>query len=106
MTFKSAILDRRVTISSWIVGKVGVGFFFAPVFKWKHCNAFLNKRLAWLPVKRPSPNDQHCNNHQQHPDNDEVEDPSRGALNRSRLYRIDIFGPHYSFGCQFVEPAE
>jgi hypothetical protein len=34
MTFKSAILDKRVRISSWIsVGKVGVGFFFAPVFE-------------------------------------------------------------------------
>src|SRR6266496_3072281 len=43
---------------------------------------------------------------QQHPDNDEVEDPSGGTLNRSRLCRIEIFRPHYSFGGQFVEPGE
>ncbi len=54
-------------------------------------------RFAGLPIKRESPNDQHCDNQQQHPDDDEVEDPSRGTLNRSRLYGIEIFCPHYSF---------
>jgi len=34
MTSKSAILDKRVRISSWIQSaKLGVGFFFAPVFE-------------------------------------------------------------------------
>ena len=42
-------------------------------------------------------------NQQQSPDNDEVENPSGGALNRSRLYRIDIFRPHYSCRGKFVE---
>ena len=67
---------------------------------------FLRNRLACLPVKRTSPNDQHCNNQQQDPDNDEVEDPPGGALNRSRFCRIEIFRPHYSFGGEFVDPGE
>jgi hypothetical protein len=53
--------------------------FFA-VLRLKRRNAFLRDRLASLTVKRESPNDQHCNH--QHPDNDKVEDPSCGALNR------------------------
>ena len=107
ITFKSAIFDKqRQNFVLNTVGKVSVGFVFAPVFKWKHRNAFLRDRLASLPVKRASPNDHHCNNQQQHPDNDEVEDPSGGALNRSRLCRIEIFRPHYSFGGKFVEPGE
>jgi hypothetical protein len=44
------------------LGKVRVGFVLAPVFKWKHRNTFLRNRLASLPVKRESPNDQHCDN--------------------------------------------
>src|SRR6266480_191632 len=86
--------------------KKSVLLFIAEIFQRQHRNAFLRNRLAGLPVKRASPNDQHCNNQQQHPDNDEVEDLSGGTLNRSRLCRIEIFRPHYSFGGQFVEPGE
>lgn len=42
---------------------------------------FLQNRLACLPVKRESPNDQHCYNQQQSPDDDEVEQPTAPALN-------------------------
>ena len=52
----------------------------AKILEGKHCDAFLRNRLACLPVKRESPNDQHCNNEQQSPDDDEVEDASRDAL--------------------------
>ena len=39
----------------------------------------------------------------QHPDDDEVEDPSGGTLNQSPL--MEIFGPHDSFGGKFVNPG-
>src|SRR4029453_6746161 len=48
----------------------------------------------------------HCNNQQQHSDDDEVEDPSGGTLNRPRLCRMEIFRPHDSFGGEFVNPGE
>jgi hypothetical protein len=88
------------------VGKVSVGFVFAPVFERQHRNAFLRDRLASLPVKRKSPDDQHCNHQQQSADNDEVENPSGGTLNRSRLCRLEIFRPHYSFRGKFVNPGK
>jgi hypothetical protein len=49
---------------------------------------------------------QHCNNQQQSPDDDEVEDPSGGALNRPRLCRTEIFCSYNSFGGEFVDPGE
>ena len=63
------------------IREVGVRFVFAQVFEWKHGDAFLRNRLASLPVKRKSPSDQHCNNQQQSPDDDEVEQPAASALN-------------------------
>jgi hypothetical protein len=62
-------------------GEIGVVRIAAEVFKRKHSDAFLRDRLARLPVKRESPNDQHCNNQEQHPDDDEVEQPAALALN-------------------------
>ena len=107
MTLRSRTVANLVRISFWMPSaKYALCFFFAQVFKRQHRDAFLRNRLASLPVKRKSPNDQHCNNQQQSPDDDEVEHPSGGALNRSRLYRIEIFRPHYSFGGKFVNPGE
>jgi hypothetical protein len=64
--------------------KVGVVWIAAEIFKRQHRDDFWGNRLASLPIKRASRNDQHCNNQQQHPDNDEVEDPAGSALKRSR----------------------
>jgi hypothetical protein len=50
-------------------------------FKGSTAMLFLQNRLACLPVKRESPNDQHCYNQQQSPDDDEVEQPTAPALN-------------------------
>ena len=38
ITFKSAILDQRQNFILDTVGKVGVGFVFAPVLKWHDCD--------------------------------------------------------------------
>ena len=86
--------------------KVGVGVVFPPVLKWKHRDTFPRDCLASLPVKRKAPNDQHCNNQQQSPDDDEVENPPSGALNRFCLDLIEIFRPYSSFGGKFVNPGK
>jgi len=88
------------------VSEVSVLLIRAQALKRQHRDALLRNRLTCLPVKRKSPNDQHCNNQQQHADNDEVEDPSGDALSRSCLDRIEIFRPHNSFGGKFVNPGE
>ena len=36
ITFRSAIFDKRVRISSWMPSAKGIGFVFAPVFEWQH----------------------------------------------------------------------
>src|SRR4029450_10751966 len=69
-------------------------------------DTFQRNRLACLLVKRYSPNDQHCDNQQQHADNDEIEGPSGSVLSRSRLYGIEIFSSHQAFRGEFVEPGE
>src|SRR4029434_5293239 len=88
------------------VGEIGVIRIATQIFERQHSYAFLRDRLACLLVKRESPNDKHCNNQQQSPDDDEVEQPAAPALNRSRLYRIEIFRPDDPFGRKFVDPGE
>ena len=57
-------------------------------------------------VKRESPNKQHCNNQQQSADDDEVQHPSGGTLNRSSLCGMEIFRPDDAFGSKFVNPGK
>ena len=61
-------------------GEIGVIWIATQIFERQHRNTFLRNRLASLSVKRESPDDQHCYNQQQSPDNDEVEDASDDAL--------------------------
>src|SRR6266536_3361937 len=44
------------------VGEIGVRFIFAQILEGEYRDALLRNRLACLPVKRESPNDQHCDN--------------------------------------------